>query len=232
MCIIYLCVLDLPDLVPSKKHLVDSIKKYPMISKRTVQSLSCEIEEGCISNETISHNPLSVRQLLKFTVFSYNFGLVDAKPFANEQEWDYHTCHSHYHSVEEFAIFDLLNLSGERVTESLKASFCLMDSSCIESFGQTRKYSCSPQTPKSVRQTNQGITKGCGDAYGRSTPCQWLDVTDVPDGVYTLLITVNPSNGILELDYENNQLSCAISLKSKDNSDRRTKLINCLRRGE
>ena len=128
-----------------------------------------------------------------------------------------------------------------------------MDSSCIPEFEQQRKYFCMPRTHISIRQSNQGITKGCGDAYGRNTPCQWVDVTDVPDGNYTLVVTINPNNRLQELDFENNQISCIVTITSvvsasgvdtrgligsihgyrqSEASRRSAKIIKCSRRGE
>ena len=36
-----------------------------------------------------------------------------------------------------------------------------------------------------------GISAGCGDIYSSGLSCQWIDVTDVPDGQYRLVVRVN-----------------------------------------
>ena len=38
---------------------------------------------------------------------------------------------------------------------------------------------------------NMGISSGCGDIYDASLDCQWIDVTNVPAGDYTLVVRVN-----------------------------------------
>ena len=57
----------------------------------------------------------------------------------------------------------------------------------------------------------QGISKNCGDLYGRYLDCQWIDVTDVPVGTYRLRQHVNPDSLSPESDYRNNIISCDIT---------------------
>ena len=44
-----------------------------------------------------------------------------------------------------------------------------------------------------VTCSDQGIQAGWADVYGAHLDCQWIDVTDVPAGIYTLEIEVNPA---------------------------------------
>ena len=52
----------------------------------------------------------------------------------------------------------------------------------------------------------------CGDLYSRHLDCQWIDVTDVPPGIYILRLLVNPDNLVLESDYKNNVVQCALEI--------------------
>lgn len=47
----------------------------------------------------------------------------------------------HYHSMEVFATFDIINDKGEKVAEGHKASFCLEDNLCKE--GVEPRYACA-----------------------------------------------------------------------------------------
>ena len=47
----------------------------------------------------------------------------------------------HYHSMEVFATFDIINDKGEKVAEGHKASFCLEDNLCEK--GIEKKYACA-----------------------------------------------------------------------------------------
>lgn len=46
----------------------------------------------------------------------------------------------HYHSMESFSHYDIIDKHGNRIAEGHKASFCLEDSSCER--GVFPKYNC------------------------------------------------------------------------------------------
>jgi hypothetical protein len=46
--------------------------------------------------------------------------------------------------------------------------------------------------------------------YGAGLDCQWVDITDVPAGDYTLRISINPDRVIQEADYSNNTADIAV----------------------
>jgi len=62
-----------------------------------------------------------------------------------------------------------------------------------------------------------GISKGCYDIYGSGTTCNWIDITDVPAGQYTLVLRTNwqrspDALGRHEMDYTNNFAQVCISI--------------------
>ena len=58
----------------------------------------------------------------------------------------------------------------------------------------------------------QGITQGWADTYVSTLDCQWVDVTDVPSGSYTLTMTVDPYDRFPERDEHNNGVAVVVEL--------------------
>ena len=78
----------------------------------------------------------------------------------------------HFHSMETFSHFEILDFSGERKVEGHKASFCLEDNHCQ---GAEPRYDCE-------NYGEQGITAGCQDIYYNNIDCQWIDITELDVG--------------------------------------------------
>ena len=82
---------------------------------------------------------------------------------------------------------------------------------------------CCPPVEEPITSTRgacmpkaRRISAGCADVYGVDLGCQYLDVTGVPDGNYTLRITVDPFGRIPELDETNNVATLAVTLGAGD----------------
>jgi len=92
------------------------------------------------------------------------------------------------------------------VAHGQKASFCLEDSDCES--GYKKVYNCTDKG-------DQGITVNCADNYSNRIDCQWIDITDVPFGNYSLRVDANPSRMVTESDWLNNRAVCEIGYFSK-----------------
>ncbi|XP_065100414.1 lysyl oxidase-like 5a [Paramisgurnus dabryanus] len=189
----------LPDLIPDPYYIQSAsyIQRVPMYSVR------CAAEENCLSSSAYSSSirDLDYRVLLRFPQRVKNQGTADFLPVKPHHQWEWHSCHQHYHSMEAFSNYDLLDAStGKKVAEGHKASFCLEDTSCDP--GVRRRYACTAHT--------QGLGPGCYDTYHANIDCQWIDVTDVTPGQYILKVTVNPGFQVLESDFSNNIVRCDI----------------------
>ena len=104
--------------------------------------------------------------------------------------------HGHY---ANYARYELLDATGRVAVVGRKQGFCLRDNAC-----PAPVYTCA----------FQGISAGCADVYGVDLGCQYLDVTGVPDGNYTLRVTVDPFARIAELNETNNVTTLAVVLGS------------------
>ncbi|XP_069006607.1 lysyl oxidase-like 5a [Embiotoca jacksoni] len=189
----------LPDLVPDPYY----IQAASYIQRVQMYALRCAGEENCLSRSAYhpSVSDLDYRVLLRFPQRVKNQGTADFLPVKPRHEWEWHSCHQHYHSMEAFSNYDLLDVSTEqKVAEGHKASFCLEDTSCDP--GVRRRFACTAHT--------QGLGPGCYDTYHANIDCQWIDITDVPPGNYILKVTVNPSQQVQESDFSNNEVRCDI----------------------
>ncbi|KAF3702099.1 Protein-lysine 6-oxidase [Channa argus] len=189
----------LPDLVPDPYYIQASAyaQRVPMYNLR------CAAEENCLSSSAYrsSIRDYDTRMLLRFPQRVKNQGTADFLPNRPRYSWEWHSCHQHYHSMDEFSHYDLLDATTHRsVAEGHKASFCLEDTSC--DYGYYRRYACTAHT--------QGLSPGCYDTYNADIDCQWIDITDVKPGNYILKISVNPYYQVPESDYSNNNVRCEV----------------------
>ncbi|XP_056881271.1 lysyl oxidase homolog 1 [Takifugu flavidus] len=189
----------LPDLVPDPNY----VQASTYIQRAHMYSLRCAAEEKCLSStaygpETTDYD---IRVLLRFPQRVKNKGTADFMPNRPRHTWEWHSCHQHYHSMDEFSHYDLLELTtGRKVAEGHKASFCLEDTTC--DFGHLKRYACTAHT--------QGLSPGCYDTYNADIDCQWIDITDVQPGNYILKLQVNPKFLVMESDFTNNVVRCNI----------------------
>ncbi|XP_030016674.1 lysyl oxidase-like 5b [Sphaeramia orbicularis] len=190
----------LPDLIPDPY----AIQAGAYIQRMQMYALRCAAEENCLARSAYGPNvrDIDFRVLLRFPQKVKNQGTTDFLPVKPRYQWDWHSCHQHYHSMDAFSNYDLLDtISGRKVAEGHKASFCLEDTGCDPGF--RRRYACTSHT--------QGLSPGCHDIYAANIDCQWIDITDVPPGNYILKVTVNPNLHVLESDFTNNIVRCDIT---------------------
>jgi hypothetical protein len=102
--------------------------------------------------------------------------------------------HAHYNN---YARYELLDGTGQSLVVGHKQGFCMLDSICANA-----KFTC----------TNQGLTAGCADVYGSGLGCQYIDITGVPSGNYTLRVRVDPFNRIPELNESNNVTDVPVTI--------------------
>ncbi len=170
----------------------------PRVELRTFAAGDCSVNEGC--------GVVGRRRLLTFDTEVRNQGTADVRlgvagPGNTNFVWD--PCHGHYHWLN-YANYRLVGTNGVLAT-GRKVGFCLLDSIHWSTTNgpATSRYDCQ----------NQGISAGWGDVYGRNLSCQWIDITDVPDGDYWLEVEVDPANQFAESDESNNVGRIAVQIR-------------------
>ncbi len=183
-----------PDLLVRQDILANSIYLTTINSTD-----ACLISEGCLHG-------YGLRDIIRFTTWIANDGELDyyiGQPsYANNQfTWD--NCHNHFH-YDGYAEYILFAEDGTQTPIGFKNGFCVIDLGCTTGSPQ---YGCG----------NMGISAGCHDIYSSGLECQWIDVTDVPDGRYIFVTRVNWDNapdrlGRVERDTLNNWAQVCIIL--------------------
>ena len=192
-----------PDLI------INGLRAYSTLEMTTENSSDgCMIEEGCIQG-------YGTREIVRFDTEIANIGTEDyfiGAPSAQPDQFEWDACHNHYH-YEGYAEYALYTAGGAPLpTIGFKNGFCVLDLGSCNYGGGPQKYTCS----------NMGITAGCQDIYSRFLDCQWVDITDLPAGDYTLVIRVNwdyspDANGSYELSYANNAVAVCFSFERDAN---------------
>ena len=160
---------------------------------------ACELLEGCISAP-------GVRRLLRFATVTENIGAGDLAlgavppPGVSDGIFVWSPCHMHHHIIG-YADYELRDTTGV-VAAGHKQGFCLEDDEQVDaSRGPSHGYDCS----------FQGLSPGWADVYGNSLPCQWIDITDVSSGTYTLRVVVNASRVLADSDPTNNEWTTSVT---------------------
>jgi hypothetical protein len=200
-----------PDLVIDQPLLASSLSLGTIFSDEG----NCYVNEGCL-------NGYGQRDILEFSTHIFNTGSQDY--YIGEENGDYGAfvfdpCHGHWH-YQGYAEYLLFDPEGVKIPIGFKNGFCVLDLEC--SGGGTAQYGCN----------NMGISAGCGDIYSIGLPCQWIDITDVEDGYYTMVVRTNwlqaPDRlGRIELNHFNNWGQVCINLDRSGGSLVVTQVDDC-----
>lgn len=175
-----------PDLSLDKDYLLSSLG----LSNKSGDY--CEVQEGCM-------NGYNTRTTLDFATKIDNIGNLDyyiGDPYNDPSQFSFNNCHGHPH-YEGYAKYALIDTMGNTLPIGSKTGFCVIDLVCPDQ--DMYKYSCD----------NMGISAGCSDIYDVNVGCQFIDITEVDSGYYTLRVEVNWDHspdklGRYERTYDNN----------------------------
>jgi hypothetical protein len=185
----------LPDLTLVAAEMDGSVRVVPA----TIDPADCALVEECVGGP-------GDRRLLQFDTVTANLGTanhelgVPPADGVSDGRFVWSPCHRHHH-IGGYASYVLRNAAGVVVTGH-KQAFCLQDVEALQPATPSRGFTC----------TNQGLSVGWADVYSRGLPCQWIDVTEVPPGTYTVEVTINANGALPDGDRTNNTWSAIVPL--------------------
>ena len=123
--------------------------------------------------------------------------------------------HSHWH-VRDLEAYELRNSNASIKRTGEKHGFCFFDN---------YKFNLAlPAAPKAVvypktacgtassSSVTTGLSIGWGDKYAYSLPDQYIDITGLPSGQYTLTATADAQNGFTERCEGNNSTTTVLQI--------------------
>jgi phosphatidylglycerophosphate synthase len=165
-----------------------------------------DVAEGCASATT--H-----RDLVRLTLTTFNLGdgpeelgnpecpdcLLNPGAICGNPLFECSPAGGHNHAhYQNFLRYEIVDPNNVVAATGGKRSFCLEDGACDK--GAHAVHTCD----------DQGINPHCSDTYPWWLGCQYVDVTDVPDGEYELRVTVDPLQQIAESNENNNVIETPV----------------------
>lgn len=175
---------------------IDSVTLVNSLNMMTITASGCDVDEGCVTG-------YGTRYVIAFTTKINNIGSLDyyiGNPGTQPNMFNLVNCHGHAH-YEGYGDYRLYDMAGNLIPAGHKNGFCVID---LCGMGQ---YTCG----------NMGISVNCYDVYGAGTQCQWVDITDVPDGDYRMAVIINSHHlpdamNHYEINHVNNATQICINI--------------------
>jgi hypothetical protein len=121
--------------------------------------------------------------------------------------------HHHWH-LRDLETYVLQNDNASIKVTGAKHGFCFFDN-----YRFNLSLPGAPQSPvytgcgdQSDTQVTMGLSIGWGDKYGFKLPDQYIDITNLPSGQYTVTATADAQNGFAELCETNNTTAAVLQI--------------------
>jgi hypothetical protein len=136
-----------------------------------------------------------------------------------EESMELHVVHGHWH-YSGFGYGKLYDSEGNEIARNDKTGFCLIEVD-FQGWGakgnSPRRFSFPGcQLPNDGSEVVQGIGPGWADVYNWFLADQFIDITNVPDGVYRLEIIADPDDTLLESNEDDNAGSSWVCIAGMD----------------
>jgi hypothetical protein len=163
---------------------------------------SCAYVDGCLGG-------FGQRRLLRFSTITPNLGDADfhvGNPTDNPELFVQSACSGTF-LFDDYARYRLLDADGIEVGTGHKSAFALIDLAPFTDDAGPAQYGFGQ---------DMGISVGWADIYDAGLDCQWVDITDVPAGDYTLELAINPDEVVAEATFDNNVLLVPVTIDAED----------------
>ena len=128
--------------------------------------------------------------------------------------------HNHWH-IRDFDSYEIRDSVGKVVRQSEKHGYCQQDNTTYDPMAKQpgipaepvylETTSCGKGLPQALTIIH-GLSRGWGDTYPTELPDQGVDITDLPDGTYNLVVRADAYDFIMESDETNNATSIQITI--------------------
>ena len=127
--------------------------------------------------------------------------------------------HNHWH-VQEMMRYDLWGSSG--TIQGAKVGFCFLDSdpynlSLPGAIGSPHYPGSACGTNPNALSNRMGLSIGWGDKYGWNLAYQWVDITGLPSGSYTVRAMADPNGFFVESNEANQCAFVTLSISQTSN---------------
>lgn len=143
-----------------------------------------------------------------FQYFTDADGEVVGRAPVGDLIYDQRRGHNHWHFTQ-FARYTLLDAQTNEVVASKKQTFCIAPTDAIDLTvpranwrGWTEDFYTQCGNPSSL-WVREVLEPGWGDTYYQSVAGQAFNITNVPNGWYTLVSEVDPEDRIYQADHTN-----------------------------
>jgi hypothetical protein len=183
-----------PDLALLPNEMVNTLA----ISNQIFAPGACELIDGCVG-------AAGSRRLLRFATVVVNNGPGDLvlgevpAPGLSGGRFSWSACHMR-HYVGNYATYQLRD-GNTVLAVGHGLGFCIQDDERAVAIGPSH-FNCAVE----------GISAGWANINGNGLPCQWIDVTNIPAGSYTLHVVVDAAGTLDDLDPTNNEWVTTVSL--------------------
>ena len=109
-------VSEVPDLVWDIKELAKTLQ----VRTYSLASLYCAYDENCLTSSADADMKAGrdnkQRPLLRFSAKVNNVGTAAYRPYQAKSNGEWPSCHQHFHSDEEFVLYDFIGKSSRATT--------------------------------------------------------------------------------------------------------------------